>query len=72
MGGFLRNSAFKRLASEGELEIDIPSVWMAAMAERYPRSVDMDLPLSKRAIRKSAIRLTDAVRGSTPSPSHQT
>ena len=40
------------------------------MAERYPRIVEINRPLSKRAMRKSAIRLIEAVRGSTPCELH--
>ena len=43
----------------------------AAVADLYPRIVEIDRPLSKRAIRKSATSVRGAELGSTPWDTHQ-
>ena len=66
-GSRFRKRAHTRRPRHGAVETPVPSenlVYVAAIAERYPRMVDTERPLSKREMRKSAMWFTGAERGS--------
>ena len=68
-GGRFRKKARIKPLRDGAIEIHEPSakpVWKAAIADLYPRIVEIERPLSKRAIKKNRPRPSEVPNGETP------